>query len=80
MLKKMRSIKKRKPDRCQLCNALIKNEFVDGRTHSRSRFHGLWTDMCLSCHGFVGVGLGIGKGQLYRRWAQSDDMFVKVEG
>lgn len=80
MLKQNRIVKKKKPDRCQLCNDLIHNEFVDGRTTSTSAYHGTWANMCLSCHCTVGVGLGLGKGQLYRRWLQDDDIFVKMEG
>ena len=80
MSREMRMIRKKKPLKCNLCNAQIFNEFVDGMTKSYSKYRGTWADMCLSCHGVVGVGLGLGKGQLYRRFTEGDDMFVKVEG
>lgn len=69
-----RVVTKPSPDICQLCEAPVNDDFVDGKTRM-----GYWTDMCLPCHDFYGVGLGLGKGQRYQRQAGMTD-FVKVEG
>ena len=66
------------PKKCGLCNAGLKHLFVDGRTVWRS-----WTVMCCKCLDDVGVGLGVGKGQLYMRIAGKPDgksRWKKVEG
>ena len=62
------------PHRCNLCNEKIETRFVDGRT-----VHGPWAFMCEECHeGFGGgVGLGLGKGQLYEK---QGDEWVKIGG
>lgn len=50
------------PRVCQICGKPIRNDFVDGKTAN-----GQWAIMHQSCHRLHGVGLGIGKGQLFRR-------------
>jgi len=45
---------------CQTCGRAIVKWFVDGRTRQ-----GSWAIMCTACAAEYGVGLGIGKGQLY---------------
>lgn len=60
------------PTRCDVCGAPITDEFVDGKTKM-----GPWADMCPGCFSAYGVGLGVGRGQRYRREA---DKFVKMEG
>lgn len=54
-------------------NRKIDNEFIDGRTRQ-----GPWAIMTPVSHKIYGVGLGLGKGQHYRR--REDGKFVKVEG
>ena len=49
-----------KPERCDLCNKPLKQQFVDGRTWA-----GQWGLLCIGCHHREGVGLGLGKGQRY---------------
>ena len=61
------------PAECQLCNVPTPDTFVDGRTRM-----GPWGYMCLPCHRTNGVGLGLGKGQLYEK--QTDGNFLKVQG
>lgn len=61
------------PKECQICQQPIDVVFVDGRT-----IRGPWGYMCLKCHREHGVGLGLGKGQLYER--QADGNFVKTQG
>jgi cytochrome c553 len=47
--------------------------FVDGLTR-----YGPWANMCVSCHASSGYGLGIGRGQKYRK-DETTGKFVKVE-
>ena len=60
------------PDICQLCSTKIEDVFVDGKTQG-----GPWVVMCTVCALSKGVGLGIGKGQLYEKKAET---FVKIKG
>ena len=46
---------------CEVCDAPIQESFVDGRLRSSGR----WCKMCLACHRYFGIGLGIGNGQKY---------------
>ncbi|MCC7570676.1 hypothetical protein KO465_04970 [Candidatus Micrarchaeota archaeon] len=61
-----------KVDRCDLCTTKIGSHFIDGRLRS-----GQWAILCPNCFTVEGVGLGLGKGQLYEK--QGKD-FVKIEG
>ena len=49
-----------KPVACDLCHHPLKTQFVDGSTKM-----GPWAIMCMTCHGSMGRGLGLGRGQLY---------------
>lgn len=60
------------PTHCQLCNTKIEDDFVDGRVGGCG-----WSIMCSFCALAHGIGLGIGKGQLYTR---INNGFVKVQG
>ena len=60
------------PAQCDVCKANITEEFVDGMT-----VYGPWANMCMSCFNIIGIGLGTGRGQLYRK---HDDKFIKEEG
>lgn len=51
----------------------IDNQFIDGRLMT-----GQWAIMAPATHVFRGMGLGTGKGQLYRK--QDDGRWLKVEG
>ena len=53
--------------------APILHEFVDGKTRQ-----GPWAIMSNASHRLYGVGLGLGKGQRYRK--QPDGKWLKVEG
>jgi len=59
------------PRECQLCLKPIKSSFIDGKVKL-----GGWAIMCEGCHKLHGVGLGIGKGQIYekegKRWKRKD--------
>lgn len=57
---------------CDFCEEDVKTVFVDGRTNAG------WAHMCLHCHDSRGFGLGVGKGQKYRK--QEDGRWLKVEG
>ena len=46
--------------KCDICHATIADRYVDGKTKV-----GPWANMCLRCHKTKGVGLGLGKGQMY---------------
>jgi hypothetical protein len=47
---------------CDICDKINLQEYVGGRTAS-----GPWANMCIPCFMRHGVGLGTGKGQMYRR-------------
>lgn len=51
----------------------IHDQFVDGQTRI-----GGWAIMSPDCHRALGVGLGLGLGQLYTR--QSDGTWLRTEG
>jgi hypothetical protein len=51
----------------------IADEFVDGKTRM-----GPWAIMSPSSHRMQGLGLGLGKGQRYKK--QQDGRWLKVEG
>lgn len=67
-------VTKPSPDACQICEAPVNDDFVDGKTTL-----GPWADMCLTCYSHYGAGLGLGKGQRYQRQAGTTN-FIKVEG
>lgn len=50
------------PTKCDLCKKDLKQEdkFFDART-----WFGPWALMCVVCFASEGVGLGLGKGQMY---------------
>jgi hypothetical protein len=52
-----------KPSCCDLCKTILGDEFVDGRIQGRS----CWAILCPPCHLEIGVGLGTGYGQMYRK-------------
>jgi cytochrome c553 len=65
------------PTHCDTCKtdlALEYKDFVDGRT-----IQGPWANMCLSCHGKHGVGIGSGYGQKYH-YNSNTKQYDKVEG
>jgi hypothetical protein len=61
------------PKTCDLCGGPINNEFIDGQT-----VYGPWGNMCPKCHKVAGIGLGMGRGQHYRKNGVGE--FIKVEG
>ncbi len=64
------------PFECDVCHDPIDDEFVDGKTRL-----GPWANMCPSCHGRHGVGVGLGRGQRYRQNPNREGVvFEKVEG
>lgn len=62
------------PELCDLCCRPLGNTFVDGATKPQGR----WGCLDLKCHRVHGVGVGTGKGQVYRR--QDDGRWLKTEG
>lgn len=48
------------PGKCDLCSKPLVDTFVDGKTS-----FGPWGIMCRPCHRKHGIGLGLGRGQLY---------------
>ena len=50
------------PEKCDICEDKIKDEFYDGATRLRGK---PWAVMCPACFSDYGVGLGIGKGQRF---------------
>jgi hypothetical protein len=76
------------PDRCDLCQRKIVDEFVDGAVFQPQtnlekalgvpRKQGPWAHMHVDCHRTHGVGLGVGAGQQYK--LQDDGRWMKVAG
>lgn len=60
------------PESCDICGEDIADEFVDGVTR-----YGGWAIMCPICHSSIGNGLGMGKGQRYRKQGNE---FIKIGG
>jgi hypothetical protein len=54
-------------------NCPILNEFVDGKTR-----HGPWAIMAPASYKIYGMGLGLGRGQRYKK--QENGKWLKVEG
>lgn len=64
------------PTNCDICHIAITTVFVDGKTHM-----GPWANMCPGCHRAHGCGLGLGKGQKYKKQVfQIDGTWVKTAG
>ena len=51
------------PKECQLCLSEITNEFVDGVVLPAKK----WAVLCIPCHQLYGIGLGVGRGQKYKK-------------
>lgn len=63
------------PKVCDLCHRTLGTVFVDGKTKS-----GPWGIMCPSCHKYHGYGLGVGKGQKYRKTkVEGETKWLKIE-
>ena len=60
------------PEKCELCESLIEDAFVDGKTQ-----FGYWAYMCPICHNTYGRGLGTGFGQKYQKTPQG---WIKLDG
>jgi hypothetical protein len=61
MAKQVKKWEGPKPIVCDICNQPVTSkQFVDGKTA-----HGPWALMCLPCFRVLGVGVGLGKGQVY---------------
>jgi len=62
--------------KCDWCHTECKEELIDGRTT-----WGCWAVMCPTCFSRLGVGIGPGLGQRYRRPPLDlTGRLVKVEG
>lgn len=61
------------PGVCDLDEKPLVEEFVDGKTRM-----GPWGNMCPDCHRMYGFGIGVGRGQRYRK--QPDGRWLKTEG
>ena len=59
--------------KCDFCGRTTMKKFIDGATIA-----GPWAMMCIPCHRTLGMGLGLGKGQLYQK--QKDSSWLKIEG
>ena len=45
---------------CDICKAKLTGNTVDGKT-----IIGIWATMCEACHEKIGIGFGMGKGQMF---------------
>lgn len=66
-------------DACDICHKATTLEYVDCRLGPMSPAPGRWANCCWECFQRLGVGLGIGRGQHYRR-GSSEDGWSKVPG
>ena len=57
---------------CDICGTKA-NSYVDGKT-----IYGPWANMCLRCFATKGIGIGLGRGQVYNK--DANGQFVKVAG
>lgn len=57
---------------CDFCGKKEPKVLIDGKTNL-----GPWAIMCNSCYVKHGVGLGVSKGQKYKR--DEEGMYMKVE-
>lgn len=62
------------PEKCNLCGNVITTHFVDGKVAGYSS----WAIMCPDCFRDFGLGLGLGRGQLYEK--QPNERYMKIEG
>lgn len=63
------------PTHCDMDGShIITTEFVDGRTRM-----GPWANMCPACHTEFGSGVGMGRGQHYRK-REEDGRWLKIAG
>lgn len=53
-----------KESQCDFCSKVVVT-WIDGKT-----VHGPWANMCLQCYKVYGIGLGIGRGQMYDKGVQ----------
>ena len=61
------------PTKCDICHSQVGDEFFDAKT-----INGPWANMCTECFNTIGVGLGTGLGQMYKK--QEDSSYIKVAG
>jgi len=62
------------PKVCDVCHKpFTENIMFDGKT-----VYGPWANMCMSCFNDIGVGLGTGLGQQYKKNEAND--WVKIAG
>lgn len=59
---------------CDICHSQVGQEYVDGKT-----VYGPWANMCTGCFNTVGIGLGVGLGQMYR-WSDQEQKYKKIKG
>lgn len=62
------------PERCDICSQPFRNVIIDGRVQGDTRF----ANMHPGCYRTRGVGLGKGKGQMFRK--QPDNRWLKTDG
>lgn len=61
------------PGACDGCHKPLNSTYIDGKTKD-----GIWGNFDLSCARILGVTLGRGRGQMYRK--QDDGSWLKTEG
>lgn len=59
---------------CDICHG----PFVEDIMFDAATYHGPWANMCMHCFNEIGVGLGTGVGQQYKKNDQGQ--WVKVAG
>ena len=63
------------PKTCNLCGRTLGTVFIDGNSRA-----GGWAIMCGDCHKYHGYGLGVGRGQMYKKTKTPEGTkWMKVE-
>lgn len=55
------------PKECDVCHSQLGTEFYDVKT-----IYGPWAFLCTDCFNTLGIGLGTGRGQYYKRNKDGD--------
>lgn len=62
------------PTNCPICGSKMRHTMVDARIKGQTG----WALIDLKCHAAHGVGVGLGKGQVYEK--QADGRWLKTQG
>lgn len=64
---KQKNFLKNPPKECDVCHSQLDTALYDAKT-----IYGSWAYLCTDCFNTLGIGLGIGRGQCYKKDADGD--------